>query len=57
MKARRAAASGGAKGHVVKKGDEVYLPLFMSWARRLEIKGGGKPFGQWKSPASATATT
>jgi hypothetical protein len=43
-------ASGGAKGHVVKKGDEVYLPLFMSWARRLEIKGGGKPFGQWKSP-------
>ena len=49
-KARRATASGGAKGHVVKKGDEVYLPLFMSWARRLEIKGGGKPFGQWKSP-------
>ena len=49
VKARRATASGGAKGHVVKKGDEVYLPLFMSWARRLEIKGGGKPFGQWKS--------
>jgi hypothetical protein len=22
----------------------------MLWARRLEIKGGGKPFGQWKSP-------
>jgi hypothetical protein len=22
----------------------------MSWARRLEIKGGGKAFGQWKSP-------
>ena len=50
VKARRATASGGAKGHVVKKGDEVYLPLFMSWARRLEIKGGGKPFGQWKYP-------
>ena len=50
VKARRAAASGGAKGHVVRKGDEVFLPLFMSWARRLEIKGGGKPFGQWKSP-------
>jgi T5orf172 domain len=50
VKVRRATASGGAKGHVVKKGDEVYLPLFMSWARRLEIKGGGKPFGQWKSP-------
>jgi T5orf172 domain len=49
-KARRTTASGGAKSHVVKKGDEVYLPLFMSWARRLEIKGGGKPFGQWKSP-------
>ena len=49
VKARHATASGGAKGHVVKKGDEVYLPLFMSWARRLEIKGGGKPFGQWKS--------
>ena len=50
VKVRRATASGGAKGHVVKKGDAVYLPLFMSWARRLEIKGGGKPFGQWKSP-------
>jgi hypothetical protein len=50
VKARHATASGGAKGHVVKKGDEVYLTLFMSWARRLEIKGGGKPFGQWKSP-------
>jgi hypothetical protein len=49
-KARRAKPSGGAKGHVIKKGDEVYLPVFMSWARRLEIKGGGKPFGQWKSP-------
>jgi T5orf172 domain len=49
VKARRATASGGAKGHVIKKGDEVYFPLFMSWARRLEIKGGGKPFGQWKS--------
>ena len=49
-KARRGKAAGGAAGHVVKKGDEVYLPLFMSWARRLEIKGGGKPFGQWKSP-------
>jgi hypothetical protein len=50
VKARRATASGGAKGHVVKKGDEAYLLLFMSWARRLEVKGGGKPFGQWKSP-------
>jgi hypothetical protein len=50
VKARRATASSGDKGHVVKQGDEVYLPLFMSWARRLEIKGGGKPFGQWKSP-------
>jgi hypothetical protein len=49
-KARRGKAAGGAAGHVVKKGDEVYLPLFMSWARRLEIKGAGKPFGQWKSP-------
>ena len=49
VKARHATASDGAKGHVVKKGDEVYLPLFMSWARQLEIKGGGKPFGQWKS--------
>lgn len=48
VKARRAAAS-SAKGHVVKRGDEVSLPLFMSWARRLEIKGGGKPFGQWQS--------
>ena len=50
VKARRATASGGPKGHVLKKGDEVYFPLFMSWARRLAIKGGGKPFGQWKSP-------
>lgn len=50
VKARRAKSSGGATGRVVKKGDEAYLPLFMSWARRLEIKGGGKPFGQWKSP-------
>lgn len=50
MNARRRKASGGAKGRVVKEGDEAYLPLFMSWARRLEIKGGGKPFGQWRSP-------
>jgi hypothetical protein len=49
-KARRGKAAGGAAGHVVKKGDEAYFPLFMSWARRLEIKGGGEPFGQWKSP-------
>lgn len=50
VKARRAKTTGGAEGRVVKKGDEAYLPLFMSWARRLEIKGGGKPFGQWKNP-------
>jgi hypothetical protein len=50
VKARRGKASGGAKGHVIKKGDEEYLRLFMSWARRLEIKGGGKPFGQWRNP-------
>jgi hypothetical protein len=50
VKARRAPTSGGAVGHVVRRGDEVYLPLFMSWARQLEIKGGGKPFGQWSSP-------
>ena len=50
VKARRAPTSGGAVGHVVRQGDEVYLPLFMSWARQLEIKGGGKPFGQWSSP-------
>lgn len=50
VRARRAPAGGGAMGHVVRQGDEVYLPLFMSWARQLEIKGGGKPFGQWRSP-------
>jgi hypothetical protein len=49
-KARRGKAAGGAAGHVVKKGDEIYFPMFQSFARRLEIKGGGKPFGQWKSP-------
>jgi hypothetical protein len=49
-KARRGKAAGGAAGHVVKKGDEAYFPMFQSFARRLEIKGGGRPFGQWKSP-------
>jgi hypothetical protein len=49
-KARRGKAAGGAAGHVVKKGDEAYFPMFQSFARRLEIKGGGAPFGQWKSP-------
>jgi T5orf172 domain len=49
-KARRGKAAGGEAGHVVKKGDEIYFPMFQSFARRLEIKGGGKPFGQWKSP-------
>ena len=49
-KARRVKASGGAAGHVVKKGDAIYFPMFRSFARRLEIKGGGAPTGQWKSP-------
>ena len=49
-KARRVKAAGGTAGHVVKEGDAAYFPMFQSFARRLEIKGGGRPFGQWKSP-------
>jgi T5orf172 domain len=58
VKARRATASGEAKGHVVKKGDEAYLPLFICCGRGgWRSRAAASRSGSGRAPASAAATT